>query len=147
MEWNLCSSPLCIPFYPYTMFQNPMPKPSCQKPRKNIMTQKVLVTQSSNIVHCNQHTQKPICADFQAASWCANMSSHSSNVKLPFLTTRCLWGVWLTVLHLQKVCLTVICLFNCGIENSIGNESGSLKVVPWCSNTVHCLWRDMCELV
>ena len=39
----------------------------CQREfRKTIITQKVLVTQSSNIVHCNQHTQKPICADFQA---------------------------------------------------------------------------------
>ena len=45
-----------------------MPKPSCQKSRKTIITQKVLVTQSSNIVHCNQHTQKPICADFQVFS-------------------------------------------------------------------------------
>ena len=68
MEWDLCSSPPCIPFYPYTMFQNPMPKPSCQKSRKTIITQKVLLTQSSNIVHCNWHTQKPICADFQAFS-------------------------------------------------------------------------------
>ena len=68
MEWDLCSSPPCIPFYPYTMFQNPMPKPSCQKSRKTIITQKVLVTQSSNIVHCNWHTQKPICADFQVFS-------------------------------------------------------------------------------
>ena len=68
MEWDLCSSPPCIPFYSCTMFQNPMPKPSCQKSRKAIITQKVLVTQSSNIVHCNQHTQKPICADFQVFS-------------------------------------------------------------------------------
>ena len=37
-----------------------------QKCRKNIITQKLLVTQSSNIVHCNWHTQKPICADLQA---------------------------------------------------------------------------------
>ena len=66
MEWDLCSSPPWVPFYPYTMFQNPMPKPSCQKSRKTIITQKVLVTQSSNIVHCDQHTQKPMCADFQA---------------------------------------------------------------------------------
>ena len=87
MAWDLCSSPPCIPFYPYTMFQNPMPKPSCHKSRKTIITQKVLVTQSSNIVHCDwktiitqkvlvtqssnivhcdRHTQKPKCADFQA---------------------------------------------------------------------------------
>ena len=46
---------------------NPVPKPSCQKSRKTIITQKVLVTQSSNILHCNWHTQKPICADFQAS--------------------------------------------------------------------------------
>ena len=36
-----------------------MPKPSCQKSRKTIITQNILVTQSSNIVHCDQHTQKP----------------------------------------------------------------------------------------
>ena len=34
--------------------------------QKTIITQKVLVTQSSNIVHCNWHIQKPICADLQA---------------------------------------------------------------------------------
>ena len=34
--------------------------------RKTIITQKVLVTQSSNIVHCNWHTQKHIYADFKA---------------------------------------------------------------------------------
>ena len=67
MEWDPCRSPPCVPFYPYTMFQNPMPKPSCQKARKTIATQKVLLTQISNIVHCDQHTQKSICADFQAS--------------------------------------------------------------------------------
>ena len=66
MEWDLCSSPPWVPFHLYTMFQDPMPKPSCQKSRKTIITWKVLVKQSSNIVHCNQHTQKPTCTDFQA---------------------------------------------------------------------------------
>ena len=33
-----------------------------------ITTQKVFVTQSSSIVHCNQHSQKPICAKFQGFS-------------------------------------------------------------------------------
>ena len=27
------------------------------------------------------------------------------------------------------------------------NESSSLKVVPWCSNTLDCQWKDMSELV
>ena len=58
----------CIPFYPYTMFQNPMAKLSCQKSRKTIITQNVLVIQSSNIVHCNWHTQKSISPNFQAFS-------------------------------------------------------------------------------
>ena len=58
----------CVPFYPYTMFENPMSKPSCQKSRKTIITQKVLVIQNSHIVHCDQHSQKAICADFQAFS-------------------------------------------------------------------------------
>ena len=40
----------------------------CHKSRKPTVTQKVLVTLSSNIVHCNQHTQKPVCTDFQAFS-------------------------------------------------------------------------------
>ena len=56
------------PILPYTMFQNPMPIPSYHKSRKTLTTQKVLVIQSSNIVHCDRHTQKPICADFQAFS-------------------------------------------------------------------------------
>ena len=33
------------------------------------------------------------------------------------------------------------------IANSIGNESSSLKVVPWCSHTVDCKWKDVSELV
>ena len=37
-----------------------------KKCRKTMITQKVLITQSSNIVHCNWHTQKPMCADLQA---------------------------------------------------------------------------------
>ena len=35
---------------------------------KTLITQRVLVTQSSNILHCNWHTQKSMCADFQAFS-------------------------------------------------------------------------------
>ena len=56
------------PILPLDHVSKPMPKPSHQKFRKTIITQKVLVTQSSHIVHCDWHTQKPICADFQAFS-------------------------------------------------------------------------------
>ena len=137
MEWDLCSSPPWIQFYPYTMFQNPMPKPSCQKFRKTLIIQKVHVTQSSIIMHCDWHTQKTYMCRFsslsntfslykltffhflsggaqqtvltvemwnchswpldacggrgRSASWSASMSSNSRNVKLPFLTTRCLY--------------------------------------------------------
>ena len=66
MGRDLCSSPPWVPFYPYTMFQNPILRPSCQTLRKTIITWKLLVIQSSNIVHCDWHTQKPICADMQA---------------------------------------------------------------------------------
>ena len=66
MEWDLYSNGPWVEFYPYTTFQNPMSKPSCHKSRKTIITQKVLVTQSSIIVHCNCDTQKPVSADFQA---------------------------------------------------------------------------------
>ena len=65
MGWDICSSPPWVTFYPYTMFQNPISWPSHNKCRKTIITQKVLVTQSCNKVHCNWHTQKPICADLQ----------------------------------------------------------------------------------
>ena len=68
MELDLCSSAPWVPFYPYTMFQNPMSNPSCQKSRKAIITQKVVVTQSSNIVHCYWHIQKPVSAKFQGFS-------------------------------------------------------------------------------
>ena len=68
MERNLCSSTSWFPLYPYTMFQNPIPRPSCHKSRKPITTQKVLVTQSSNTVHCDQHTQKPICSGYLSLS-------------------------------------------------------------------------------
>ena len=68
MAWDLCSSSPWAPFYPYTMFQNPIPRPSYQKSRKTIITQKLLVTQSSHIVHCNWHSQEPICAHMQAFS-------------------------------------------------------------------------------
>ena len=88
MEWNLCSSTPWASFYPYIRFHNPMPypmpKPCCQKSRKTIITQNVLVRQSSNIVHCDQHTQKPICADLQA------FSHTFSLLKLTFVFIFCL---------------------------------------------------------
>ena len=34
MEWNLFSSPPWVPFYPYTWFQNPIHRLSCQKSRE-----------------------------------------------------------------------------------------------------------------
>ena len=77
MGWDICSSPPWVPFYPFTLFQNPISRPSHKKCRKTIITQKVLVTQSFNIVHCDQHTQKPIGAVwkplrtlFPYANWC-----------------------------------------------------------------------------
>ena len=66
MKWDLCSSPPCVPFYPYTMFQNPMPKPSCHISRKTIITQKVLDTQSFNIVHCDWYIQKTYMCRFSS---------------------------------------------------------------------------------
>ena len=68
MEWYLWSNVPWVPLYPSTMFQNPMSKPSSQKSRKTIITQKVLVKQSSNIVCCDLHTQKLICVNFYTFS-------------------------------------------------------------------------------
>ena len=56
MEWDLCSSASWVPFHSYTMFLNIPVKIQ----EKSIINHKVLVTQSSNIVHCDQHSQKPI---------------------------------------------------------------------------------------
>ena len=85
MEWDLCSSPPWVPFYHNTMFQNPMHKPSLSKIKKNHHNSKVFVTQSAHIVHCNWHTQKPICVDFQA------LSNTFSRSKLMFFSIIC-WG-------------------------------------------------------
>ena len=57
MGWDVCSSPPWVPFYPYTMFPTlylDLPV----KMKKTIITQNVLVTQCSNIVHCDWYTQK-----------------------------------------------------------------------------------------
>ena len=93
MEWNLYSSPHWVPFYYYTMFQNPM-----HKKKINIITQKVLVTQSSNMVHCNWHTQKPICADMQAflntfpcSNWCFFIFCQGELRKQPKFTFCWFW--------------------------------------------------------
>ena len=51
--------------------------------QKTIITQKVLVTQSSNIVHYDQHTQKPVCADLQA------FANAFSLCKLMFFSVFC----------------------------------------------------------
>ena len=38
MEWDLCSSPACVPFYLYTMFQNPILNLPVNNYRKLIIT-------------------------------------------------------------------------------------------------------------
>ena len=101
MELDLCSSAPWVPFYPYTTFQNAMSKSSCQKSRKPSITQKVLVTQCSNIVHCDWHIQNPICANFQGFSNSFSLLKFFAFKKLeisgpeynlvPVLATRCLY--------------------------------------------------------
>ena len=83
MGSDICSSLPWVPFYPYTMLQSPISRPSSKKCRKTIITQKVLVTQSSNIVHCDQHTQKPMCVDLQS------FSNTFSLYKLMFFSVFC----------------------------------------------------------
>ena len=68
MGWDVCSSPPWVPFYPYTMFQNPISRPSSKIEENYNNSKHVLITQCSNIVHCDWYTQKPICADIQAFS-------------------------------------------------------------------------------
>ena len=115
LEWDICSSLPWVPFYPYTMFQNLMCKPSCQKSRKTIITQKVLVTQCSNIVHCDWHTQnlyvqifKPFQTLFPCTNWCffifcqGELSKQSKILHLLILTGKnaskwlewCIYRVW-----------------------------------------------------
>ena len=74
MGCDVCCSPPCVPFYPFTMFHNPISWPSHTKCRKTIITQKVLITQRSNIVHCDWHTQNlyvQICKPLQTLFLCA----------------------------------------------------------------------------
>ena len=159
MEWNLCSSPPCIPFHPYTMFQNPMPKPSCQKSRKTIITQKVLVTYSSYIVHCNWHTQKVICTDFQAswfATWCNGGVDLPVDVPIWALTVE-MWNchTWpLDAMGGMSDCPTS--------EEGMPDCNLPLQLQYWKfhrkwkwsleSSTLvlviqYCFWKDMSELV
>ena len=140
MEWNLIISPPCIPFYPYTMYQNPIPKSSCQKSRKTIITQKVLVTQSSNIVHCDWHTQKHICADFQA-SWSVTWSHWGVDlpVDLP---------IWAVTVEMSYHHSCLICHFICHlIWCNMSSYSRNVKL-PFLTTrslfrgvhlTVHCI--------
>ena len=87
MEWDIYSSPPWVPFYSYTMFQNPISWPSHKKCRKNIITQKLLVTQSSNIVHCNRHYPKTYMCTF------ASLCKHFSPVQIDNFSGFC-QGSW-----------------------------------------------------
>ena len=62
-ENGICSSP---PWVDLPLHNVSKPNILHNKCRKTIIIQKVLVTQNCNIVHCNWHTQNPICADLQA---------------------------------------------------------------------------------
>ena len=107
-KWNgtYAAVLLASHFTPIPCFRNPMPKPSCQKSRKAIVTHKVLVTQSSNIVLCDWHSQKPKCVDFQAFSnpffpvenWCFCFILLSWGVKQTAKTFTFCW-FWLWKMH------------------------------------------------
>ena len=94
MGWDMCSSPPWVPFYPYTMFQNSISWPSHKKCRRTIITQKVLVTQSSNTVHCDWHTQKPICTDFQAFANTFHIFLILTGKKASKWLEWCIFRVW-----------------------------------------------------
>ena len=86
MEWDICSSPPWVTIYPYTMFQNQylaLPITNAEKP---LIIQKVLVTQSCNIVHCNWHTQKPYMCRF------ASLCEHFFLVKIDVFLSVCCQG-------------------------------------------------------
>ena len=74
MAWDLCSSPLWVPFYPYSMFMNLIPRPSCQKSRNIIITQKVLATHSAL---CLAYPETYVCTY-------ASLFEHFSLFKLTF---------------------------------------------------------------
>ena len=119
MGWDLCSSPPWVPFYPYTMFQNPIPIPSCQKFRKTIITEKSTChTKFSHSALCLAHPK-------------TYMWRFSSLFKHFFPVKNISLNVSLT----QR------------IEHSIGNESSSLKFIAWCRNTVDYMCKDMSKLV
>ena len=84
MGWNISSSPPCVPFYPYTILHNPISWPSHTKCRKTIITQKVLVTPSSNIVHCKHAYPKTYMHRF--ASLCKHFFSVQIDILFQFLS-------------------------------------------------------------
>ena len=64
MGGDICSSLPWVPFTPTPCFITQYLDLPIKKCRKTIITQKVLVTHSSNIVHCNGHTQKTYMSRF-----------------------------------------------------------------------------------
>ena len=113
MEWDLCSSPPCIPFYPYTMFQNPMPKPSCQKFRKTFITEKVLVTQSSDIVYCDLNTRKTCLCRF------SSLLEYFFPVQIDVFFSFCVWrsSVNWHKFHILAYPKTSLCRFSSLLEH------------------------------
>ena len=153
MAWDLCSSSPCIPFYPYTMFQNPVPKPSCQKFRKTIITEKVLITQSSNIVHCNWHTQKPVCANFQAfwntfpcSDWCFFHCLSGGVQQTAKNFTFC--GFWLGKMHWNGLSGAYLGFEACWIQwyrFQVSMISGSWKITILGKKFTFCwFWLGKC---
>ena len=152
--WDLSRSPPGVPFCPYTMFQNPVSWPSHKKCRKNTITQEVLVTQSSNIVHFNRHTQKPIGADLEAFANTFSLSNWwvffqffvkgSSGNSQNFIFC----GFWLGKMHQNGLSGTYLGFEACQIQCHriwVSVISGSWKITISGKNFTFCrFWLQKC---
>ena len=106
-----------------------------KKSRKTIITQKVLVAQSSNIAHCDWHTSKPICIKFQV------FSNTFSLFKLIFFIFS--WAVRQTAKNLT------FCWFWLGkmYQNGLSGMYIGLEVcqIQWCwfwDSMISCSWES-----
>ena len=87
MQKNICSSPPGVPFYPFTLFQNPISWPSHTKLLEKPCA--VIVTKSSNIIAigipknlCVQIC-KPLQTLFPCANWCFSVFCQGEFRKQP----------------------------------------------------------------
>ena len=122
MERNLCSSTPWFPLYPYTMFQNPIPTPSCHKSRKpsqlkKYLSHKVLTQFIVISIPKNPYVQifKPFWTLCPCTNWCFFFHFLSGGVKQTAKLFTFCW-FWLGNMHQNGLSGTYLGFEACQIQ-------------------------------